>query len=332
MTTYWLSTHVGYACRHSGACCSARWPIPVERDRVDSLRLAASQWLTPADPDAPPEIAGVLAFGPTGACVFHAPRVGARGGCLVHAARPASCAHFPYVCVIDPRGVHVTLSHYCPTAAAMLFSAGGSPRKVAGPVVPVASGEPEGLDARAALPPIDPSSHAGTRPRAQARRIARGTTPARSTPRLLAWDEVTEWESRAIDAAVAVAGDRPQPDAQLFDRARATVAAGLAWPVAPDDLLPAWHRFVAPEWQRWRAPIGAYLAAKVHAAWAMHLGDGLAAVQRQVHVARAVLQVEAVRQCLETGAPLDQPCLLAAIRQADLLLVHYADPARLSHL
>ncbi len=143
---------------------------------------------------------------------------------------------------------------------------------------------------------------------------------------------MTEWESRAIDAAVAAAADLSQPDTQSFDSARSTVAAGLAWPVAPDDLLPAWHRLVAPEWQRWHAPIGAYLAAKVQASWAMYLGDGLAAVQRQVHAARAVLQVEAVRQCLEAGAPLDQPRLLAAIRQADLLLVHYADPARLSHL
>ena len=49
---------------------------------------------------------------------------------------------------------------------------------------------------------------------------------------------------------------------------------------------------------------------------------------RAVAVAQAVLQVEAVRACAEPGAHLDRERLKQAIRQADLLLLHYADPGR----
>ena len=46
--------------------------------------------------------------------------------CGVHrdhgeAMLPASCRHFPRRALIDDRGVFVTLSHYCPTAAGGLF-------------------------------------------------------------------------------------------------------------------------------------------------------------------------------------------------------------------
>ena len=65
------------------------------------------------------------------ACVFHVPRQStprrprAARHCAVHAtlghdALPASCQHFPRVCLVDARGVRVALSHFCPTAAAML--------------------------------------------------------------------------------------------------------------------------------------------------------------------------------------------------------------------
>ncbi len=43
------------------------------------------------------------------------------------------------------------------------------------------------------------------------------------------------------------------------------------------------------------------------------------------------LQVEAARLCARAARPLDRPLLESAIRQSDLLLAHYADPARLVH-
>ena len=60
-----------------------------------------------------------------------------------------------------------------------------------------------------------------------------------------------------------------------------------------------------------------------------YLRDGIPAVLRGVEQARSVLQIEAARQCARTGRPLDAALLKEAIRQSDLLLVHYADSSQL---
>jgi Fe-S-cluster containining protein len=320
MTTFWLSTHLSYACRHSGVCCSSRWPIPIERDRaarvqhaIESGRLAvqAGSWLDP-DPRAPSEVAGVLALQASGACVFHRPhsRPGADGGgCAIHATRPVSCEHFPFVCVTDPRGVHVSLSHYCPTAAELLFTATAPVAVVTGPAVLPDGREPEGLDAREALPPVDDA------------RVGSG-------PRLMAWDEVSSWEQALVTTLAnerRVPGD---PDLQLFEGAVASVPPALGWPAPIDGTVRVWRDWVAPAWGQWTAVAGRYLAARAHASWAMCLGSGPTDVMRAVAVAHAVLQVEAVRACAEPEARLDRERLKQAIRRADLLLLHHADPGQ----
>ena len=153
MPTYWLSMHVPYACRHSGACCSSGWPIPVERARVPQMSSLRRDtvWLLPVT-DAPADVAGVLTVSERGHCVFR------QSGCEIqhafgHAALPSACQHFPRVVLLDPRGVFVTLSHYCPTAAELLFGHVGPVNIVEGPPV-LREGEPEGLDARDVLPPL----------------------------------------------------------------------------------------------------------------------------------------------------------------------------------
>ena len=40
---------------------------------------------------------------------------------LGHDALPSACRHFPRAAVTDDLGTFVTLSHFCPTAASMLF-------------------------------------------------------------------------------------------------------------------------------------------------------------------------------------------------------------------
>ena len=105
--TFWLSTHLDYACRHSGACCTARWPIPIEPDRAAAVSRAIAsgrlnaplEWFRIA-PGSPGDVSGVLAQQPSGACVFH--RGGSyadagapvAGGCAIHEWRPRSCEHF----------------------------------------------------------------------------------------------------------------------------------------------------------------------------------------------------------------------------------------------
>jgi Fe-S-cluster containining protein len=146
MRYYWLNFHVGYACRNSGACCSAGWEIPIERG-----------------------VAGTLPIADNGHCVFHV-----NNACAIHATKPPSCVHFPYVCLIDQRGVQVTLSHFCPTAASLLFEHEGPIEIVEGPP-PIRGIEiPEGLDATEALP------------------------PRASATRLMSFQEFSDWEKAQI--------------------------------------------------------------------------------------------------------------------------------------
>ena len=113
---------------------------------------------------------------------------GHRGGCAIYSLRPSSCKHFPYLCTIDPRGVHVTLSHYCPTAADLLFVGEDPAEIVEGPPV-FGDRMPEGLDARESLPPVADDL------------------------RLMAWDEVTQWERQTVLEVAARSGDTAVPDA-----------------------------------------------------------------------------------------------------------------------
>jgi hypothetical protein len=94
-----------------------------------------------------------------------------------------SCVHFPFVCLIDQRGVHVTLSHYCPTAASLLFEHRGPMAIVEGPPPVPGLAIPEGLDARESLPPL------------------------RAPNLLMSFDEFSEWERRELQTLPAIAGN-----------------------------------------------------------------------------------------------------------------------------
>ena len=105
-------------------CCTAGWPIPVERSRVNAIEEAIARNVIPlrVEPwllrgaDVPDDVAGILAARDNGHCVFFE---AGRPGCSIHDVKPSGCNHFPYLCLIDQRGVHVSLSHYCPTAASL---------------------------------------------------------------------------------------------------------------------------------------------------------------------------------------------------------------------
>lgn len=159
---FWLNFHLPYHCRHSGACCKAGWTIPIEPERAPFLGPG----------DTLPQDAG-------GACVFH------DGRCTVYAHRPMSCVHFPYVCLIDARGVHVTLSHFCPTAAALLFDHRGPIEIVEGSPPIAGLDMPEGLDARESLPPL------------------------RAPNVLMSFEEFSEWERHELKALPELVRDSP---------------------------------------------------------------------------------------------------------------------------
>ena len=139
MKVFALSLHADWRCGRSGACCTAGWPIPVERAldrrlrralRDGTLVLGTGRASGPAlrrlqPPSA--EHASCAAADTLGHCVFFEPAADVPAACglqrqLGWDALPFACRVFPRLCLVEPRGVSVSLSHYCPTAAQALLS------------------------------------------------------------------------------------------------------------------------------------------------------------------------------------------------------------------
>jgi len=348
-----LSIHAGYACRHSGACCAAGWRIPVEAATRIALDDAVSARRLP-DSAARVEASGslaVLALAPDGACTaFEPARGGAPGRCAIHRvlgpeALPSACRHFPRVSLLDPRGVAVTLSHFCPTAASLLFDDG--PLTVAeDPPGFVGVMEYEGLDARDALPPLlspgmlmDLESYAAWEahaldvlddmclPSAEAALAVL----AGEVERLRTWtprqgplvDHVRAVTSVPRSGSVPHPGTDPDAGTQVrrvFD----CIPPGLSHPPLPDDLPSLDETWVAARWTRWHRPVRRYLAARLHASWVAYQGRGLRSVLASLSAALHVVRAEAARAAGRAARPLDRALLIEAIRAADLLLVHVA--------
>ena len=324
-----LSFHATYRCRHSGACCTSNWPIPIEADRLARVRAAmASGELRKREP--------VESTGSTGTgdrsgpqdpqvlkrhddrCTFHC-----AGRCDIHAALghealPLACRQFPRVSVHDPRGVSVTLSHYCPTAAGLLETADVAVEVVDdAPAFPSAA-EYVGLDARDSLPPLlrrdmlmDWESWWEVE-RQAVELLDREFDPARATARLNAIvTDLERWSpgGRALiehvrDAFTTGRSDRSDRSADLGSSPIDAVFAAI-----PDELRPA-RRFDQ------RVPNDAvarrFLAAHAFANWTIHTGGTLRTWLRSIEAAHALLLAG------------------AGVRQADLLLRHLADPRALA--
>ena len=126
----------------------------MKRITRDVIPLRAVPWLV-SSANLPEDVAGTLALRDNAHCVFFE---AGKPGCAIHDVKPASCAHFPFVCLFDQRGVHVALSHYCPTSTSLLFEHSGPIEIVEGHLPIPELDMLEGLDARDALPPVRPGS------------------------------------------------------------------------------------------------------------------------------------------------------------------------------
>lgn len=380
---FWLSCHVDYACRHSGACCRAGWPLPVETRVVAAIGGAVTSGRVPTvdgsvvwlyeTADAPDGVAGTFRLA-GGACVFHVARDSAGDAasearhCAVHAtlgheALPSSCQHFPRVCLVDARGVRVALSHFCPTAAAMLVDATQPVTIVPGPEAVPAGGVPEGLDVRDALPPhlservlmdldaltaweghvvsalAGPSAWPGAVEAVLSRLAAQAADLARWTPGAVSLAEtIRAFASVPDDAADgAPSRDAPAPDAfapwtpeTAWALGHEACRAPWTWPELPPNLAALDTRFVAPAWPYVAPVVRRYLAGKAFGAWVTYQADATRALVAWLALALTVLRVECARACADGPRPLDRERLVTAVRQADLLLVHYADNAVLA--
>jgi Fe-S-cluster containining protein len=352
--------HVGYGCRHSGACCTAGWAIPVEGPAFEMIRV---HFKAGTEGDAPlfrtggplPEgAAAILNIRRDGACVFF----DAAGGrlCRVHRdlgpqSLPIACRQFPRVVLHDRRGTFISLSHYCPTAAALLAT--GDPVSiVTAPASLTIDGEAEGLDARDALPPLlhpgvlmDLTGYDGWERRALAvlgddrlTAITAIGTIDDASRRLQDWKPGRGTLADAADREFAVARPVEADEDLPADAVRLTTV----YASVPEDLRPSdvdrdvergWS-LVAPWWPGVDRVVRSYLMARLFGNWIAYHGQGLHAIVEYLRLCRSVLKIETARAQARTASrgPATTPwqTVTEAIRNSDLLLMHLSDPKDLA--
>jgi hypothetical protein len=242
---------------------------------------------------------------------------------LGHDALPLACRQFPRVSLRDPRGVSVTLSHYCPTAAGLL-ELDDAPTVVRDPPAFPAHGEYVGLDATTSLPPLlrpdmlmDWESW-WTCERLSIELLAASDDPAVGVARLsAAVDHARSWSPANGPLLGRVR--------EAFERAHRAGHAARSWPNGElrerrQEILDAMPAEMRPDVAKTPANSGApparvvthLLAAHAFANWTAHLGRGLRSWLRSVEAPLALVQ-----------SGLD-------VRTVDLWLRHLADPKRLA--
>lgn len=363
-----LRLHADYVCQHAGACCTAGWAIPLEKQAYENVRLhfgGQERLLFAAGGPLPEGAAAVLAVQPSGACVFFEP---GRGNlCAVHrelgaASLPAACRHFPRIVLTDARGTFISLSHFCPTAAGLLRSPGAAAFEVVqapGPLAlesNVADDGPEdleGLDARDSLPPLlcpgmltDLDGYDAWE-RAAIALLSRHDLTAGGALAILssATRAVQSWRPgrgslrEAVAREFEIASTR-KPDKNLDASGRdelrvrlacSSVPSGLACPSPVEDWLARWRSGPAC-WGDVDDVVRGYLAARLYGNWIAYYGQGLHAIVEYLHVALAVLKMEAVRHHAHESASPPWQTVKEAVRSTDLLLLHLADTRALARL
>jgi hypothetical protein len=290
---------------------------------------------------------------PGGACAFlqEAPT----DRCAVHRhlgpeALPVSCRQFPRVSLTDDRGTFVSLSHFCPTAARRLLDDDVPLDIVTNPRAFPADGHYEGLEARGALPPLlrPDALHSldsytlwetlvvGTFARADLspeRALAR---LAAAAERVRAWNATTGPPLVDHVRAVSLRLDTPAAPSGLAwcDPGRAARAHALVCAAVPAAHRPAvvavgedtWSSRVEDAWRGRTRAICRYLAARAFGTWVAYQARGARSYIAWLALALGVVRHELAR-AVDAGA--DDP-VLDAIRKADLLLVHLADPQALA--
>jgi hypothetical protein len=291
----------------------------------------------------------LLATDADGACVFFekdADRLCGIHRTLGEGSLPSASRHFPRVVLSDARGTFVTLSHFCPTAAGLLFE-DGPLAIVAAPDTLSLAGSVEGLDARNVLPPLlrpgmlmdleaygvwerccisileaGKSAGAALASIASATRAVQAWSPGRGS--LAGVVENAFRQTPRPETISDVAADAGRHQLALASvPERVAVPEAIAAPALP-------HQDLASGLESFDVVIRRYLASKLFASWWPYLGLDLAGVVGAIEVHAAVLRGRLSRRL--TGEPDGRRALLEAIRDTDLLMVHLSDPRTLARL
>jgi hypothetical protein len=197
---------------------------------------------------------------------------------------------FPRTILIDARGTFVSLSHFCPTAAALLFQDAPPAAIVHAPLSLVDVGPLDGLDARQAWPPL----------------LRPGV--------LMDLESYDLWERLGVELLTRE-GVAPDTALASLEHAAARIASwtpvdgrlvqhvgDLFGAIAPPT------RVLAP----YDAAVKRWLAARLFACWIAYQKDGLAAITGYLRVCFATFVAERAR---DDNA-------LEAIRRTDLRIMH----------
>ena len=306
MSWFCLRLHAGYRCRHVGACCRADWEIPaqahvLEAVEVESLR--ASEGARRLLDELERGIDVRVPRRADGTCLFFEP--GATGSCAIHReagedALPTACRHFPREVLVNGRGTFVSLSHYCPTAAALLTTPSAldtvearAPLRLVGPI--------DGLDVRTWTPgdgslaaAVDAAFRSQTGVRSGS---DRGQTAARPRAHFL-----------ASAFAPLVAQHIPHEASPVADYERTWQPLAEGCPAV---------ELVAKN----------YVAARLFANWIAYQGQGLRTVVEWLRTCHSVLRNEMALHSMASGRATSVDEAVAAAGRADLLLVHTIDSA-----
>lgn len=269
-------------------------------------------------------------------CWFRDPE---RRDCAIHRkfgeeSLASACRQFPRVVVLEPAQISVSLSHYCPTAAGLLFR---EPRDFGIVDSPIAFPETwpfEGLDARTAYSPLlRPGvllGFEGLR-RLEAEAIGRLSEPEFGVGLgqiEAAFQRIRNWTARDgpvpgfVAACFRERGEVPPAQFAPADPRPILVGSVPQGVVAPE--LPAF----APGQPHISAEadlaLRRYLAARLIAAWVLFQADDLAATARYLR-----LCVDTVYLFASAPDP-NRGRWFEAIRNADLWLLHLCDPEMLA--
>jgi hypothetical protein len=345
----------GYRCGHTGSCCRAGWPIPVEPAPLSVLRQASTQSRLPTQEPAWLLDGEVLGRTPDNKCVFldEAARAASQGSCRVelnlgHEALPRSCRQFPRILLADGRGWHLSLSAWCGTAASLMVGpAGGETLFLSYDHIQT---DPrthlDCLDAREAWPPLlRPGVLAGfgAYDAWEARVLTAFLQPVVDGRRqlgeaavdLIEWtDWVREW--RTADGALEVRiqrewqGRATRPP-HTMDATVVTVLLDDLISQVPGPWRPAaWPSGLVDvnlggtELDRTSADasLARYLATRLIGSWVAYQGEGLRSVVASL-VSAYALAVEALRRTCD-GAPTIGH-MTSAVRASDWILLHLLD-------
>jgi hypothetical protein len=358
--TFCLLLHAAYQCQHAGVCCSTDWLIPAEPQVLQIVTargiraLDGSSRLFVPDPNG---LDPVVARRPDGTCIFF--NRDGRRLCIIHGvagldALPSACRHFPREILQDPRGSFISLSHFCPTAAALLLDADSAlalaiveaapPLAIDGPI--------EGMDALASLPPLlrpgvlsDLAGYDAWE-RASLATLARPGVGYRAALRAVAaaTDDIREWRpgDESLADRVARAFDRDDGPSFRLQAEDAPLAANAPWfrlvaarhfpaSAAPvPEFNEVWSRLVMPSLPSIDHAIRNYLAARLFGNWIVYQGRGWRTVVAWVCTAAGVLENELARRCSTSGLPPTRDDFIAAVGATDLLLLHSIDSEHLA--